>query len=64
MTKTDDCAHCAYFEEHQLNNTRRTDDDAGLCRFNPPITQPAPDAAGLWPVVKSNDWCGHFETAA
>ncbi|SMH37151.1 hypothetical protein SAMN02982922_1874 [Mesorhizobium australicum] len=36
-----------------------------LCRYNPPVTQPEPNARGFWPVVSSNDWCGHFsETRA
>ena len=34
--------------------------DEGLCRFNPPVSQPAPDAHGLWPVVGKEDWCGHY----
>ena len=32
----------------------------GLCRFNPPVSQPTADAHGLWPVVTEKDWCGHF----
>jgi hypothetical protein len=32
----------------------------GLCRFNPPVTQPSAEAHGLWPVVGATDWCGHF----
>ena len=36
--------------------------DGGLCRFNPPVSQPGPDAHGLWPVVSERDWCGHFAT--
>lgn len=34
--------------------------DAGLCRYNPPISQPDPDARGFWPVVTAEDWCGHY----
>ncbi len=36
--------------------------DDRLCRFNPPVTQPSPDAHGLWPVVSGLDWCGHFSS--
>ncbi len=54
------CAKCAFFEDHVANGEKELA-DAGLCRFNPPVTQIAPDARGLWPVVKESDWCGHFE---
>ena len=50
------CESCAYFDDHASKVTA----DAGLCRFNPPVSQPGPDAHGLWPVVGKEDWCGHF----
>ncbi|WBU53385.1 hypothetical protein [Paracoccus sp. SCSIO 75233] len=56
------CSDCAFFEDHKANSEVNLD-DAGLCRFNPPVTQPTADKRGLWPVVKSNDWCGHFDAA-
>ncbi|WP_045386885.1 hypothetical protein [Falsirhodobacter sp. alg1] len=57
MTKHSHCADCAFFEDHVVEAKA---DDAGLCRFNPPVTQPSADQRGLWPVVTANDWCGHF----
>ncbi|MEN3931286.1 hypothetical protein WJT86_09475 [Microvirga sp. W0021] len=54
------CSSCAFYEDHIVNQGK-ADTDKGLCRFNPPVTQPEPDARGLWPVVTSTDWCGHFE---
>lgn len=54
------CASCAFFEDHAANSGK-TLEGAGLCRFNPPVSQPEADSRGLWPVVKSDDWCGHFE---
>lgn len=57
------CSECAFFEDHKAN-TAATLSDAGLCRFNPPVSQPAADARGLWPIVKTDDWCGHFEGEA
>lgn len=57
------CAQCAFFEDHAAN-TGAALGDAGLCRFNPPISQPTADGRGLWPVVKESDWCGHFKTEA
>ncbi|RDE10662.1 hypothetical protein [Pelagibacterium lacus] len=54
------CNSCVFFEDHVINAAAQTTADAGLCRINPPVTQPDPDARGLWPVVKSNDWCGQF----
>ena len=56
------CKTCAFYENHAANNNAELS-DAGLCRFNPPVTQPQPDTRGLWPVVKSDDWCGHFDAA-
>ncbi len=53
------CQSCKFFDDHH-GNTAQTQDDAGLCRFNPPVSQPSPEAKGLWPVVESKDWCGHF----
>jgi hypothetical protein len=38
--------------------------DEGLCRFNPPVTQPSAEAHGLWPVVSAEDWCGHYSQDA
>lgn len=49
------CGACAFFDQH-----RGASAPDGLCRFNPPVSQPAPDAHGLWPVVTDADWCGHF----
>ncbi len=55
------CKKCTYFDDHAANG-QHADAEAGLCRFNPPVTQPEPDAHGLWPIVAKSDWCGHFET--
>ena len=52
------CTKCRFFDDH-ASNGGSTSDSAGLCRFNPPVSQPA-DAHGLWPVVTDADWCGHF----
>ena len=43
------CESCKFFDEHKVNG-----------RFNPPVSQPGPEAHGLWPVVGSTDWCGHY----
>lgn len=59
MTKSTSCGACAFFDEHHGNGAAAAH-DGGLCRFNPPVTQPGPDAHGLWPVVTEQDWCGHF----
>ena len=53
------CNSCRYFDDHKLNGAAASA-DAGLCRFNPPVSQPEPQGHGLWPVVSSQDWCGHF----
>ncbi len=62
MSQSVSCNSCAYYEDHVANNTKVAE-HAGLCRFNPPVTQPEPNARGLWPVVTSSDWCGHFSEA-
>ncbi|WP_019903458.1 hypothetical protein [Methylobacterium sp. 77] len=53
------CESCRFFDDHQLNGGQSSGDE-GLCRFNPPVSQPEPKSPGLWPVVASKDWCGHF----
>lgn len=54
------CDSCRYFDEHKTN-AGQTSSDEGLCRFNPPVSQPEPKGHGLWPVVEAKDWCGHFD---
>ena len=53
------CAKCQFFDTEKT-----ADNTLGLCRYNPPISQPSGDAAGVWPKVEANDWCGHFEAVA
>ncbi len=53
------CQKCTFFDDHAKMALQSANTD-GLCRFNPPISQPSPEAHGLWPVVSSSDWCGHF----
>ena len=53
------CDNCRFFDDHKTNAGSAAADE-GLCRFNPPVNQPEPNGHGLWPVVGSNDWCGHF----
>ena len=51
------CAKCQFFDAENATA------DLGLCRYNPPISQPSGNAAGVWPKVEATDWCGHFEPA-
>ena len=51
------CESCKFFDEHKGNGAS-AQGDAGLCRFNPPVSQPAPESKGLWPVVTTHDWRG------
>ena len=60
---TSSCQACAYYDEHHSNTGKPTTEE-GLCRYNPPVSQPGPDSHGLWPVVTKSDWCGHFSTEA
>lgn len=50
------CTRCRFFDDHAAMKAS----DDGLCRYNPPVTQPSAEAHGLWPVVSGSDWCGHF----
>ena len=50
------CTKSKFFGHH----TAKPQADDGLCRYNPPMTQPSVEAHGLLPVVSSKDWCGHF----
>ena len=60
VSQSTSCVSCAFYDDHAANSASRPAQEAGLCRFNPPVSQPSPDAHGLWPVVASSDWCGHF----
>ena len=53
------CGSCMFFDDHH-GNAGAVANDAGLCRFNPPVSQPEANSRGLWPVVATEDWCGHF----
>lgn len=53
------CTQCTYFDDAKPAVTEKL----GLCRFNPPVSQPSPDAHGLWPMVGASDWCGHYAAA-
>lgn len=54
------CESCTYYDQQNAAQAAKIGKDAGLCRFNPPVSQPGPDAHGLWPVVENKDWCGHY----
>ncbi|MEM7438818.1 MAG: hypothetical protein AAF393_04400 [Pseudomonadota bacterium] len=56
----DGCKACAFFEDHQAAAAAGD----GLCRFNPPATQPGADKRALWPQVSADDWCSRFEAQA
>lgn len=53
------CDACVFFDDHDAG-TGTVANGSGLCRFNPPVSQPDASSRGLWPVVASEDWCGHF----
>ena len=51
------CKACSFYEDH-IVNAGAAAEDAGLCRFNPPVSQPDANARGLWPGVAAKDWGG------
>jgi hypothetical protein len=54
------CGKCRYFDQ---SSSEATGASLGLCRYNPPISQPTQDSHGVWPKVEASDWCGHYERA-
>ena len=58
-TTSAQCQSCRYYDHNKLNGAVAQGEE-GLCRFNPPVSQPEPQGHGLWPVVSAQDWCGHF----
>ena len=52
------CQRCSFFDDAGASAA------LGLCRFNPPVSQPNADAHGLWPKVSNDDWCGHYKPEA
>lgn len=62
MARSTACNSCTFYEDH-VTNSVAVAEDTGLCRYNPPVNQPEPNARGLWPVVSASDWCGHFSEA-
>jgi hypothetical protein len=53
------CGNCQFYDTHSKVAARQKDSN-GLCRFNPPAPSTQAEAHGMWPVVASKDWCGHF----
>ena len=53
------CATCTYYDIQAAAGP-----DVGLCRYNPPISQPGPGERGLWPIVAERDWCGQYRAMA
>lgn len=54
------CGKCRYFDTASNESMGQS---LGLCRYNPPISQPTQDSHGVWPKVEASDWCGHYERA-
>ena len=54
------CQKCTFFDDHAAAAAKQAE-ELGLCRYNPPVSQPSADAHGLWPKVSTKDWCGHFK---
>jgi hypothetical protein len=61
LSSSSACGKCTFFDDHHGDSVQHAQ-QGGLCRFNPPVSQPGPDAHGLWPIVSETDWCGHFSS--
>jgi hypothetical protein len=53
------CGNCQFFDTHS-KLTKKSHQDSGLCRFNPPLPQAGASSPAVWPMVEARDWCGHF----
>ncbi len=51
------CGNCQFYDTKSKAASSHKS-EAGLCRYNPPLPQASNE--GVWPVVESRDWCGHF----
>jgi hypothetical protein len=54
------CGNCQFFDNQSQAASKEKRENAGLCRFNPPLPQSGGNHHGLWPTVGASDWCGHF----
>ncbi len=52
------CGNCRFYDTQSKAAASAPRNEAGLCRYNPPLPQGGSE--GVWPVVESKDWCGHF----
>lgn len=55
------CTRCTFFDDAAASSAA---EKLGMCRYNPPVSQPSADAHGLWPMVSTSDWCGHYQPQA
>jgi hypothetical protein len=54
------CGNCQFMDNQSKTAAQHQSQNAGLCRYHPPLTRDGNGAAGVWPVVTEKDWCGHF----
>jgi hypothetical protein len=57
MIITKNCTDCNYFEQRGEKNS---ENQSGLCRFNPPTIIETVNPVAYWPSVQPTDWCGKF----
>lgn len=55
---TTSCTDCVFFDNSTKSHAVKA--DAGLCRFNPPAPKTTDESQSMWPMVTSEDWCGHY----
>lgn len=53
------CKSCSFFETKAVAAS-----EAGLCRLNPPVFLTEAEMRGVWPVVKTDDWCGSHSSSS
>jgi hypothetical protein len=54
------CGNCQFMDKESKAAAKHKAEEAGLCRYYPPLSRQGQEASGIWPVVAMKDWCGHF----
>ena len=57
MNQVSNFQSCAYFE---AKKSEAATTSLGLCRINPPSSVINEDPLGIWPTVRTDDWCGKY----
>jgi hypothetical protein len=54
------CTNCQFMLNQSGQTGKHKGESLGQCRYNPPLANSDGNMHGQWPLVASQDWCGHF----